>query len=116
MADTVRIGTYWTREEAGLAASVLQAAGIPAFVTGDDYGGWLPFQLGRFRACLLVSEKDAQNARRVLADYEQATTNIENERLKKKMTWAHRLLRLWLLFWLVSFTLNAIYAIYLLVF
>ena len=55
MADTVCIRTYWTREETGLAASVLQAAGIPAFVTGDDYGGWLPFQLGRFRARLLVS-------------------------------------------------------------
>ena len=69
MAKMVRIESYETRAEAELAASVLEAAGIPSYVGADDYGRWLPLQLGRFRARLLVNEDDVPRALRVLEDY-----------------------------------------------
>jgi len=79
MADMICIKIYQTRQEAGLAKSVLEANGIPAFVTADDYGGWLPFRLGGMPVRLLVSETDADDALDILRQYYQQRVT-ENRR------------------------------------
>jgi hypothetical protein len=61
----IEIGSYSTREEAKLAQSALEAAGIPSTLQADDAGGAYPFDLTG-GARLLVAEEDAPAAREIL--------------------------------------------------
>ena len=68
MTDEVCVRTYWTRIQAETAASMLEAAGIPVVVQTDDYGSWLPVELGKSAVRVLVSSDDAPRAREILED------------------------------------------------
>jgi tetratricopeptide (TPR) repeat protein len=72
VAKTICIKTYQARLDAEIAKSVLEAAGIPAFVTADDYGGWNPIKLGGLWVRLLVNELDASKTLEVLNNYYDA--------------------------------------------
>jgi Putative prokaryotic signal transducing protein len=62
---TVEVGVYRTRSEAEIAQGALAAAGIESFVSADDAGGMIPFDLsGGVR--LLVEDADAEEAASIL--------------------------------------------------
>ena len=61
----IQVGTYPTRNEAEIAQTALDAAGIRSVVEADDAGGAYPFSFaGGVR--LLVDEDDAEAAAAVL--------------------------------------------------
>jgi hypothetical protein len=61
----VEAGTYSTRSEAEVVRGLLEAAGVPAFVSSDDAGGAYPFDLSG-GARVLVDEADAERAAAIL--------------------------------------------------
>lgn len=64
--DVVVLRKYSTEVEARLAASVLEANGIPATVSADTAGGALPSIALVFPVRLLVRVGDAELARELL--------------------------------------------------
>jgi hypothetical protein len=64
--DVVVLRKYSTEVEARLAASVLEANGIPAEVSADTAGGALPSIALIFPVRLLVRADDAELARDLL--------------------------------------------------
>jgi hypothetical protein len=62
----VVLRTYGNEVEAGLAASVLEANGIPAQVRADTAGGAYPSMALIFPVRLLVRVEDAALAREIL--------------------------------------------------
>ena len=66
MSDMVCIRSFWTREEAEIAASLLESAGIQSHVTADDFGSWIPIQFSKSAVRLFVSESNAEEAKRIL--------------------------------------------------
>ncbi|OHA73940.1 MAG: hypothetical protein A3B24_02120 [Candidatus Wildermuthbacteria bacterium RIFCSPLOWO2_01_FULL_48_16] len=73
MSETneVCVKTFPSRQEAEVAKNLLLAHDIVCFVSADDGGGvqpWLLISTGGAR--LMVSEKDAETARQILASNE----------------------------------------------
>lgn len=66
MTDVIVLRQFSTEVEARLAASVLEANGIPAQVIADTAGGTLPSIALIFPVRLLVRESDAELARELL--------------------------------------------------
>jgi putative signal transducing protein len=64
--DVIVLRQFSTEVEARLAASVLEANGIPAEVLADTAGGTLPSIALSFPVRLLVRASDANLAREVL--------------------------------------------------
>jgi hypothetical protein len=64
--EIVVIRTYGNEVEAGLAASVLEANGIPAQVRADTAGGAYPSMALIFPVRLLVHAEDAMLALEIL--------------------------------------------------
>jgi len=70
--DAVVVEKFSTRLEAEMAAGLLEAEGIPAFVSADDAGGTYP-PLQYLRGVrLIVFPEDETRAREILADWRQA--------------------------------------------
>ncbi len=70
MDRQIAIRTFPTVTEAELVRSLLESAGIPAWVSTDDAGGVYPsFQLTD-GARVMIREGDRETAERVLADSE----------------------------------------------
>lgn len=66
MEREIAIRTFPTRTEAELVRSKLESAGIPAWVSADDAGGLYPsFQVAD-GARVIIRERDAEAAARVL--------------------------------------------------
>lgn len=71
--DIVVLRTYVSELEAGLAATILEANGIPAQVLADTAGGAYPSMALVFPARLLVRAEDAAVALEILdTEVEQA--------------------------------------------
>jgi hypothetical protein len=70
----VEAGVFPTRTEAEFAQAALAAAGIESVVAADDAGGAYPFDLSG-GARLLVDEKDADDAAKVLGSGPPANPN-----------------------------------------
>jgi hypothetical protein len=66
MGDIVVVRTYMSEPEARLAATVLEANGIPAHVMADTAGGALPSIALLFPIRLLVRAVDEELARDLL--------------------------------------------------
>lgn len=66
MADVVVLRTYMSEPEARLAATVLEANGIPSQVMADTAGGALPSIALLFPIRLLVRAADEALARELL--------------------------------------------------
>ena len=66
MENIVVLRTYANELEAGLAATILEANGIPAHVHADTAGGAYPSIAIVFPVRLLVREEDASLAREIL--------------------------------------------------
>jgi len=67
--DAVVVEKFSTRLEAEMAAGLLEAEGIQAFVSADDAGGAYP-PLQHIRGVrLIVFPEDADRAREILADW-----------------------------------------------
>jgi hypothetical protein len=64
MADSVSIRSCASREEAELLKSLLEANGIHAMVSADDYVG-LPLQVSG-GVQLIVLQQDAERARHII--------------------------------------------------
>jgi hypothetical protein len=62
----IAIRTVATRTEAELIRSLLESAGIPAWVSTDDAGGIYPFQLSD-GARVMIRESDHDAAENVIA-------------------------------------------------
>ncbi len=62
----VVLRTYLTEIEATLAATILEANGIPAEVSADTAGGAIPSMALVFPVRLLVREEDAELAAEIL--------------------------------------------------
>ena len=70
--DAVVVEKFSTRFEAEMAAGLLEAEGIQAFVSADDAGGaYPPLQYVR-GVQLIVFPEDESRAREILADWRQA--------------------------------------------
>jgi Putative prokaryotic signal transducing protein len=65
----VEVGVYRTRSDAEIARGALAAAGIEAYVSADDAGGAIPFDLSA-GVRLLVEDADAEDAAAVLQERE----------------------------------------------
>jgi hypothetical protein len=72
--EAVVLEKFTSRLEAEMAAGLLEAEGIQAFVSADDAGGtYPPLQyLGGVR--LIVFMEDEPRAREILADWREAQT------------------------------------------
>ena len=77
--DTVVLEKFSTRLEAEMAAGLLEAEGIQAFVSADDAGGtYPPLQyLGGVR--LIVFWEDEKRARELLADWREAQNQDDQD-------------------------------------
>ena len=64
--DIIVLRTYGNEVEASLAASVLEANGVPAQVSADTAGGAYPSLALSFPVRLLVRGQDAAFAREIL--------------------------------------------------
>jgi Putative prokaryotic signal transducing protein len=64
--DIVVLETYLSEIDAGLAASILEANGIPARVLADTAGGALPSLALAFPVRLYVRREDVELARELL--------------------------------------------------
>lgn len=62
--ETIEIARFRFRYEAEMAAGMLEDAGIPAVVVGDDVGGMYP---GVMSVGLRVARADAERAKETLA-------------------------------------------------
>jgi hypothetical protein len=70
--DAVVLEKFYNRLEADMAAGLLEAEGIQAFVSADDAGGtYPPLQYLRGVRLIVFSEDEAR-AREILADWRQA--------------------------------------------
>ena len=70
--DAVVLEKFYNRLEADMAAGLLEAEGIQAFVSADDAGGTYP-PLQYLRGVrLIVCSEDEARARDILADWRQA--------------------------------------------
>lgn len=68
----VVVEKFFTRLEAEMAAGLLEAEGIQAFVSADDAGGAYP-PLQHIRGVrLIVFAEDENRAREILSDWRQA--------------------------------------------
>lgn len=76
--DIVVLETYLSEIDAGLAASILEANGIPARVLADTAGGALPSLALAFPVRLYVRRDDVELARELL--HTQAERPAEDER------------------------------------
>ena len=74
--DVVVLRKYSTEVEARLAASVLEANGIPAEVSADTAGGALPSIALVFPVRLLVHADDAALARELLDTPAEPPTDV----------------------------------------
>lgn len=63
--DLMNIKTYSSRHDAELAKSFLEAHGIDAVVSGDDYGGIHPGLSFATGVRLLVKEADVEKAKSI---------------------------------------------------
>jgi hypothetical protein len=70
--DKVLVERFPSRLEAELAAGLLEAEGIPAYILADDAGGAYPVLQVIRGVQLLVSKEDAPKARRFLWEWRQA--------------------------------------------
>ena len=69
--DAVVVEKFTSRMEAEMAAGLLEAEGIQAFVSADDAGGAYP-QLQYLRGVrLIVFPEDETRAREILEDWRQ---------------------------------------------
>ena len=77
--EAVVVEKFSTRMEAQMAAGLLEAEGIYAFVSADDAGGaYPPLQyVGGVR--LIVLPEDERRAREILADWREAQTQEPEE-------------------------------------
>lgn len=76
--DAVVLEKFSTRLEAELAAGLLEAEGIQAFVSADDAGGTYP-PLQYLRGVrLIVFVEDEVRAREILADWREAQTQDQD--------------------------------------
>jgi hypothetical protein len=68
--DLVKVASFPSRIEAGIAGGVLESNGITYVIRGDDIGIFGPGHQGAsiFGVDLLVGESDVPEARRLLAD------------------------------------------------
>jgi len=72
--NTVVLEKFSTRLEAEMAAGLLEAEGIQAFVSADDAGGTYP-PLQYLRGVrLIIFLEDETRAREILADWREAQT------------------------------------------
>jgi hypothetical protein len=70
--DAVVLEKFYNRLEADMAAGLLEAEGIQAFVSADDAGGtYPPLQYLRGVRLIVFSEDEAR-AREILTDWRQA--------------------------------------------
>jgi hypothetical protein len=77
--DAVVVERFSTRLEAEMAAGLLEAEGIQAFVSADDAGGaYPPLQYVR-GVRLIVFQEDEIRAREILADWRQAQSQDAEE-------------------------------------
>jgi hypothetical protein len=78
--EAVVVEKFFSRLEAEMAAGLLEAEGIQAFVSADDAGGTYP-PLQHLRGVrLIVFPEDADRAREILADWRQPhTPELEEE-------------------------------------
>lgn len=77
--DAVVVERFSTRLEAEMAAGLLEAEGIQAFVSADDAGGaYPPLQYVR-GVRLIVFQEDETRAREILADWRQAQSQDAEE-------------------------------------
>jgi hypothetical protein len=67
-SDVVVVEIFPSTAHARVAASLLQAEGIPAAVSADDAGGWYPFLQETMGVRLLVPARWAEDAKRVLRE------------------------------------------------
>lgn len=66
----VKVGSFASRLEAGIAAGVLQSHGIRHTIRSDDIGIFGPGHVGRsvIGADLMVAREDLEEARRLLEE------------------------------------------------
>jgi hypothetical protein len=67
MKDLVSVKSFSNRLEADVAKGKLESENIVSFVTADDEGGMIPFQLGKDGVQLFVKEEDLKKAQEILA-------------------------------------------------
>ena len=66
--DLINIKTYSSRHDAEIAKGFLEANGVNAFVSGDDYGGIHPGLSFSTGVRLLVKEEDIEKAKRIFRE------------------------------------------------
>lgn len=77
--DPVVLERFSTRMEAELAAGLLEAEGIYAYVSADDAGGAYP-QLQYLRGVrLIIFPEDERRAREILADWREAQSQAPED-------------------------------------
>lgn len=81
--DAVVVEKFTSRMEAELAAGLLEAEGIQAFVSADDAGGAYP-QLQYLRGVeLIVFPEDEERAREILAEWRQGQPLEDEEDIEE---------------------------------
>jgi hypothetical protein len=79
--DAVVVEKFTSRMEAEMAAGLLEAEGIQAFVSADDAGGAYP-QLQSLRGVeLIVFPEDEDRAREILGDWRQGQALEDDEEI-----------------------------------
>jgi len=77
--EPVVVARFSTRMEAEMAAGLLEAEGIAAYVSADDAGGAYPsLQFIRGVRLIVLPEDEAQ-ARAILADWREARSREQEE-------------------------------------
>ena len=66
--DLINIKTYSTRHDAELAKGFLEANGVNAVVSGDDYGGIHPGLSFSTGIRLLVKDEDVEKTKRIFRE------------------------------------------------
>ena len=80
MDNLVSVENFRSRVEAGMAQSMLEAEGIPTFLSADDAGGYAPYLLlGGGGVSLFVRPADAERARELLDAAEEIASDGGSE-------------------------------------